>query len=183
VRWSPEQYCLFDTAFGVCGLAWNDDGLTRLRLPASDATGMQAELALTAQRASAKPTMIAALIADICRYMAGGRTDFSAAVIDIAWTPAFDQDVYRAARRIAWGQTVTYGEIARRIDAPDTARAVGRALARNPLPLIVPCHRVLASNGKLGGFSAPGGVATKARLLALEGVLLADTRQADLFAE
>lgn len=179
----PEQYCLFDTAFGVCGLAWSDDGLTRLRLHASDAAGMQETLARVARLAGFKPAMIARLIADIRSYMSGERTDFADTIIDIARMPAFDQKVYRAARRIAWGQTATYGEVARRIDAPDAARAVGRALGCNPLPLIVPCHRVLASNGKLGGFSAPGGVATKARLLALEGVLLADTRQADLFGD
>jgi methylated-DNA-[protein]-cysteine S-methyltransferase len=183
MRREEQQYCLFDTALGVCGIVWSADGLTRLRLPAPDATRMHEELAQEARRASAKPTMIDALIADVCRYMAGGRTDFSTAVIDIDRAPAFDQDVYRAARRIAWGQTLTYGEIARRVDAPDAARAVGRAFARNPLPLIVPCHRVLASKGKIGGFSAPGGISTKVRLLALEGVSLSDTRQADLFAD
>lgn len=148
----PEQYCLFDTAFGVCGLAWSDDGLTRLRLHASDAAGMQETLARVARLAGFKPAMIARLIADIRSYMSGERTDFADTIIDIARMPAFDQKVYRAARRIAWSQTATYGEVARRIDAPDAARAVGRALGCNPLPLIVPCHRVSPATASWADF-------------------------------
>ena len=84
--------------------------------------------------------------------------------------PPFHRRVYAVARAIAPGTTLTYREVAARLGEPDAARAVGQALARNPIPIIVPCHRVVACGGKPGGFSAPGGIVTKFRLLDLEGV-------------
>ena len=80
----------------------------------------------------------------------------------------FDTAVYRVARDIPPGETLTYGEIAERLDDPGAARAVGQALGANPIPIIIPCHRVLAAGGRAGGFSAPGGVATKLELLEIE---------------
>ena len=82
--------------------------------------------------------------------------------------PPFHRRVYEAAREIPPGDTLSYGAIANRIGSPGSARAVGQALGRNPFAIVVPCHRVVAANGKLGGFSANGGVTTKANLLALE---------------
>jgi methylated-DNA-[protein]-cysteine S-methyltransferase len=89
--------------------------------------------------------------------------------LDLEDVPPFECDVYRIARTIPPGATLTYGEVARRLGKPDAAREVGVALGRNPFPLIVPCHRVIAAGGKLGGFSAHGGRTTKRRLLAIEG--------------
>jgi methylated-DNA-[protein]-cysteine S-methyltransferase len=108
------------------------------------------------------------------RYFAGGETDFDAVQLDLGDNgPLFNQ-IYAATRRIGWGQTTTYGALAKAIGAgPEVARDVGTAMARNPAPLIIPCHRVLAAGGKVGGFSAPGGAATKIRMMALEGVRLA----------
>jgi methylated-DNA-[protein]-cysteine S-methyltransferase len=89
--------------------------------------------------------------------------------LDMTGVPEFNQRVYQAARTIRPGTTVSYGDIARQLGIPGSARAVGQALGRNPFPIVVPCHRVLAADGKTGGFSAPGGAATKLRMLAIEG--------------
>jgi methylated-DNA-[protein]-cysteine S-methyltransferase len=106
------------------------------------------------------------------RYAAGKRIDFSMLALDLQGVGDFHRQIYEAARRVGWGETVTYGELARRVGSPGAARAVGQAMGRNPIPLIIPCHRVLASGHKIGGFSAFGGAVTKTRLLALEGVHL-----------
>jgi methylated-DNA-[protein]-cysteine S-methyltransferase len=107
------------------------------------------------------------------RYFAGEETDFSGFHLDLGDQDAFFQQIYAAARRVGWGRTTTYGTLAKELGAgPEAARDVGEAMARNPVALIIPCHRVLAAGGKVGGFSAPGGSATKIRMLALEGVRL-----------
>ena len=119
------------------------------------------------------PPDIAAAIAEVQRYFAGEPVDFSAVRLDLGEQDPFFTRVYAAARRLAWGRTTTYGALARDLGAgPEAARDVGQAMARNPVPLLVPCHRVLAAGNRLGGFSAPGGSATKARMLELEGVAL-----------
>jgi methylated-DNA-[protein]-cysteine S-methyltransferase len=106
--------------------------------------------------------------------LAGECVDFSPLVLDLSGVGGFYRRIYEATRRLAWGETATYGELARRVGSPGAARAVGQAMGRNPIPLIVPCHRVLASGHGIGGFSAFGGAVTKTRLLALEGVHLGD---------
>jgi methylated-DNA-[protein]-cysteine S-methyltransferase len=105
-------------------------------------------------------------------YLAGEKVDFAGVALDLTGVSEFHRKVYEAACRIGWGRTMTYGDLARQAGAPGAARAVGQALGRNPVPIVVPCHRILASGGKVGGFSAFGGAATKERLLALEGVHL-----------
>jgi methylated-DNA-[protein]-cysteine S-methyltransferase len=102
--------------------------------------------------------------------MAGERIDFSAVALDLAGVAPFYAEIYDAARRVGWGETATYGELARRVGAPGAARAVGQAMARNPVAVIIPCHRILASGNKVGGFSAFGGAFSKQKLLGLEGV-------------
>lgn len=164
------QYCVFDTAIGPCGLAWGAHGLRRLQLPERDRTATAKRLGMRAAAARELPTQIDRLIADIQSYMNGRRTDFAAVTLDLTGIDAFEQQVHAAARRIPWGDTTSYGELAQQIGAPQAARAVGRALARNPLPIIVPCHRILAKGHRVGGFSAYGGAFTKQHLLALEGV-------------
>ncbi|HEY6259696.1 MAG TPA: methylated-DNA--[protein]-cysteine S-methyltransferase [Xanthobacteraceae bacterium] len=166
-----EHYCLFDTAIGACGVAWSEHGLTRLRLPESDRGATEKRLKARAAKAcEAPPPGIDRLIADVQSYMSGRCTDFSSVVLDLTGVDAFERQVYAAARRIPWGRTTSYGELARQIEAPEAARAVGRALSCNPVPIIVPCHRILAKGHRIGGFSAPGGAFTKQNLLALEGV-------------
>src|SRR5258708_29834383 len=165
------HYCLFDTAIGPCGVAWSERGLTRLQLPESDRSATERRLRRSAASESqAVPPEINRLIADIQSYMAGHRVDFASVAIDLTGVEPFQQKVYAAARAIPWGQTSSYGELARKTGSTDAAREVGRALARNPVPIIVPCHRILAKGGRIGGFSDPGGTVTKERLLALEGV-------------
>jgi methylated-DNA-[protein]-cysteine S-methyltransferase len=164
------RYCLFDTAIGFCGLAWNERGVIRLRLPEAARARTEKRLSARAAKAETAPPEIDRLIADIQSYMTGRSTDFSAVTLDLTRIGAFEQDVYAAARRIPFGRTMSYGELAQQIGMPDAPREVGQALARNPIPIIVPCHRILAKGHRIGGFSAPGGIFTKQQLLALEGV-------------
>ena len=112
---------------------------------------------------------IAAARDAIVALLRGERRDLSAIALDMTGVPDFYRRVYDAARRIEPGMTATYGAIAARLDDPTAARQVGQALGRNPFPIVVPCHRVVAAGGKAGGFSAPGGTATKLRMLAIEG--------------
>ena len=166
------RYCLFATDLGACGVAWSERGLTRFQLPEADKRATERRLRLRAadSRAEAPPPQIEKAIADVQRYMAGERVDFSAIALDLAGVAPFYVEVYAAARRVGWGETATYGELARQAGAPGAARAVGQAMARNPVAVIIPCHRSLASGNKVGGFSAFGGAVSKQRLLGLEGV-------------
>jgi methylated-DNA-[protein]-cysteine S-methyltransferase len=164
-----QRYCVFDTPIGACGIAWNEHGVTRFRLPEATRAATERRMARTAQ-AGEPPPSIAAVIAEVQRYAAGTKVDFASVTLDLPDVVPFHRQVYDAARAVGWGETASYGDLARQIGAPGEAREVGQALARNPIPLIVPCHRILTSDGKLGGFSAPGGTTTKERLLALEGV-------------
>jgi methylated-DNA-[protein]-cysteine S-methyltransferase len=168
---SRARYCLFETAIGACGVAWSEHGLTRVQLPEADRAAAEKRLAARAggAREDEPPAPIAQLISAIQHYARGERVDFSPVAVDLGEIDQFRQGVYRETRAVGWGKTASYGEIARRIGSPD-ARDVGQALSRNPVPLIVPCHRILASDGTLRGFSAYGGLLTKERLLALEGV-------------
>jgi methylated-DNA-[protein]-cysteine S-methyltransferase len=168
------RHCLFETAFDVCGIAWGARGLIAVQL--ADGTRVQTERRLAARSgsvgAATPPPWAAALISDMQRYLTGIRIDFSGVGVDLEQLEPFRRRLYTTLRTVGFGTTVTYRELAERIGAtgPEAARDVGAAMGRNPVPIVIPCHRVLAAGGKLGGFSAPGGVATKARLLALEGV-------------
>jgi methylated-DNA-[protein]-cysteine S-methyltransferase len=114
------------------------------------------------------PPFAAEAIARIVSLLDGQRTDLSDIALDLRGSE-LELAVWQAARRIPCGEVRSYGEIAREIGEPRSAQAVGVALGRNPVPIIVPCHRVLAADGKSGGFSAPGGVATKFKILEIEG--------------
>jgi methylated-DNA-[protein]-cysteine S-methyltransferase len=170
------SHCVFDTALGACGLAWSAHGLVAVQLPGRDRAATERRLIARAHSTAAAepPPWVAALIADITRYLDGERVDFSTVPVDLASLDPFRRELYSAMRALAWGSTTTYGTLARAIGRtePAAARDVGEAMGRNPTPIVIPCHRVLAAGNKLGGFSAPGGAATKAKLLALEGVHL-----------
>jgi methylated-DNA-[protein]-cysteine S-methyltransferase len=170
---TEQYYLIFETAGGFCGIAWNGVGVTRFQLPTKSAEATERLLrrrAPDAEPGAPTPEVVEA-VAMAKRYFAGEETDFSGVRLDLGAQDAFFDAVYAAARRVGWGCTTTYGALAKAIGAgPQAARDVGVAMARNPIPLIVPCHRVLAAGGKVGGFSAPGGAAAKARMLALEGV-------------
>ncbi|HLB07163.1 MAG TPA: methylated-DNA--[protein]-cysteine S-methyltransferase [Alphaproteobacteria bacterium] len=167
---------MFDTGLGTVGVAWSERGLTRLQLPESTRVATERRLRGRSTDAGAgePPLRIGQAMAAVERYLAGKRVDFSKVDLDLAGVGDFHRQIYEAARGVGWGETVTYGELARRVGSPGAARAVGQAMGRNPIPLIIPCHRVLASGRKIGGFSAFGGAVTKTRLLALEGVHLDD---------
>jgi methylated-DNA-[protein]-cysteine S-methyltransferase len=175
------QFTVFETALGWAGIAWNAGGLAAVRLPSSDKARAEAGLLRRfPDAAPAEPLFhVKCVIADIQRLLRGERPDLREAVLDLSGTPDFDARVYELARAIPPGETRTYGEIATALGDRLLAREVGQALGRNPWPIVVPCHRVTAAGGKLGGFSAPGGRTTKLRLLAIEGAEAA--AQADLF--
>ena len=167
-----QDYHVFQTASGFCGIAWNHVGITRLQLPTRSYEAT--ERLLRRRTPGAEPgtpvAKVLEVVAAVVRYFEGERTDFSDVDLDLAEQEAFFRQVYAAARLVSWGQTTTYGALAKELGAgPEAARDVGQAMARNPVALIIPCHRVLAAGGKPGGFSAPGGMATKIRMLALEG--------------
>jgi methylated-DNA-[protein]-cysteine S-methyltransferase len=168
-----HRYRIFETAAGVCGIAWNPAGIVRFQLPGRSAEA--AERLLRRRLPFAEPGPPAAEVAEAVaaarRYFDGAAIDFSGFRLDLAGEDPFFRRVYDAVRQVAWGRTTTYGAVARELGAgPEAARDVGRAMASNPVPLIIPCHRVLAAGGRVGGFSAPGGAATKLRMLALEGI-------------
>jgi len=171
----PDIYAVFETAAGFCAIAWNDAGIVRLQLPASDATATERYLRrrLPGAQPGTPTAAVAETIAAVKRYFTGQKVDFSGIRLDLGQQDEFFARIYAEARRLGWGETTTYGTLARQLGAePAAARDVGQAMARNPVPLIIPCHRVLAAGGKVGGFSAPGGSAAKLRMLELEGVRL-----------
>jgi methylated-DNA-[protein]-cysteine S-methyltransferase len=176
----PSGYHVFETVAGFCGIAWSPAGITAFRLPSASAerTGRDLRRRLPGTEPASPPPEVAAAVDAARRYFAGERVDFTSVRVDLGPQDPFFARVYVAARALAWGETTTYGTLARALGAgPEGARDVGQAMARNPVPLIVPCHRVLAAGGRLGGFSAPGGSAAKGRMLALEGVTLAPVGQ------
>jgi methylated-DNA-[protein]-cysteine S-methyltransferase len=178
---AEQHYLIFETAGGVCGIAWSERGIIRFQLPMKSAEAATRNLLrrLPSAKPGAPTPDVRAAVAAAQRYFAGAKTDFPDLKLDLADATAFFAQVYAAARRIGWGQTTTYGALAKELGAgPEAARDVGQAMARNPVPLIIPCHRVLAAGGKVGGFSAPGGASTKRRMLALEGVTLEPPRPA-----
>ena len=172
---TAHHYLIFETAAGFCGIAWNGVGITRFQLPAR--TAKAAERALLRRTPDAErgtpAAEVAEAIAAVQRYFEGEKTDFSGFRLDLGAQDPFFGRIYEAVRRVGWGHTTTYGALAKELGAgPEAARDVGQAMATNPVALIIPCHRVLGGDGKIGGFSAPGGSAAKKRMLALEGVRL-----------
>jgi methylated-DNA-[protein]-cysteine S-methyltransferase len=163
-------YHLFDTAIGRCGIAWQGDAVAAFALPgAGDAETLRSLLRRCPDAAPGEPDdFVAAVIGDVRRLLSGEKLDLSDVPVDLSMLSDFEQRALAALRRVGHGETVTYGELAARLGAPGAAQAVGAAMGRNPVPVIIPCHRVLAGGGRSGGFSAPGGVTAKFRLLQIE---------------
>jgi len=164
------RYTFFDTVLGRCALVWSDAGLAAVHLPEASEAQAQARLRTRFPAAvqAAPDALAGAAISSITALLQGEAADLSGIELDFSRVPEFHRRVYVAARQIQPGQALTYGELAARVGAPGAARAVGQAMGRNPFPVVVPCHRVLAAGGRIGGFSAPGGIATKLRLLRAE---------------
>jgi methylated-DNA-[protein]-cysteine S-methyltransferase len=174
-----QNYTVFATAGGFCAIAWTAAGVTRFQLPTKNAETTERLLLRRMAYAVAcdPPAEVAATIAAVKRYFDGDKADFTKVKLDLGTQDPFFSRVYEAVRRIGWGETTTYGAVAKALGAgPEAARDVGQAMAKNPVALIIPCHRVLAAGGKIGGFSAPGGSDSKARMLELEGIHLASPK-------
>ncbi len=166
-----NSFAIFDTAIGTCGIVWNERGVAGVQI--HDGTEAATRSRLLRRFAGAQeadpPAHVQRAIGGVVALLRGEKRDLNDVTIDIDGLPEFNRKVYAIARTIPAGSTLTYGEIAERLGDKLLAREVGQALGQNPIPLIVPCHRVLAAGGKTGGFSAPGGVVSKLRLLTIEG--------------
>lgn len=163
-------FTLFDTPIGTCGLAWNGRGVIGVQLPEDEPSRTRGRMArrFPGIREAPPPPSVQTVIADVVALLAGEPRDLSNVALNMEGVPDLHRRVYEVARSIPPGKVLTYGEIAARLGI-DNARLIGQALGRNPFAIIVPCHRVVAAGGKLGGFSAHGGGDTKRRLLAIEG--------------
>jgi methylated-DNA-[protein]-cysteine S-methyltransferase len=174
---TDQHFALFDTPIGTCGIEWGPRGINGLQLPMG---GRDKTSARIRQRrgdiAESAPTAeVQGAIDRIVKLLAGGHDDLRDISLDLEGVPDFNRGVYDIARSIPPGQTMTYGDIARKLGGVELSRDVGQALGRNPCPIVVPCHRVLAAGQKPGGFSANGGVATKLKMLEIEGAAVNHT--------
>jgi methylated-DNA-[protein]-cysteine S-methyltransferase len=174
-------FALFDTPIGRCAVAWGPRGVIGLWLPEADDAKARKRLLRRhpGLDETAPPPEIRDAIARIVALLSGERVDLSGLPLDMAHVTPFERQVYAIARKIPPGETLTYGDIAEKLGDKLLSRDVGQAMGKNPFPIAVPCHRVVAANGKLGGFSAPGGVDTKLKMLAIEGA--AEAAQRSLF--
>ena len=171
---NARGFAIFETAIGACGVAWSHAGIMSVQLPERNADATRARLARRCGGAgeTLPPPEVQRAIDAIVALLDGEPSDLSFVALDVEGVPDFYRRVYEVARTIPPGATRSYGEIAARLGDPGSARAVGQALGRNPFPIVVPCHRVLAAGGRTGGFSARGGTKTKLTLLAIEGAQL-----------
>jgi methylated-DNA-[protein]-cysteine S-methyltransferase len=163
-------FALFDTAIGKCSIAWGERGIAGVQLPEAGEEETRARMLhrFPAAGEAAPPPEVQRVVDHIAALLRGETSDLSTVALDMDGVPPFHRRVYELARTIPPGKTLSYGEIAAQLGARGAARAVGQALGHNPFPIVVPCHRVLAAGGRIGGFSAHGGVATKRHMLAIE---------------
>ena len=168
---TDQNFALFDTAIGVCAIAWGSRGIHSVQLPMGSEEKTRARIRQRHGEIPEAPPPVAVqrAIDRIVALLAGQSDDLMDIELDLDDVPAFHRGVYDIARTIPPGQTMTYGDIAKRLGGVELAREVGQALGRNPCPIVVPCHRVLAAGNKPGGFSANGGVVTKLKMLQIEG--------------
>jgi methylated-DNA-[protein]-cysteine S-methyltransferase len=174
---SNQHYTLFDSAIGICGIEWGPRGINGVQLPMGSEEKTRARIR---QRhgdieEAAPTTEVKAAIGRIVDLLAGKPDDLLDIPLDLDGVPEFNRGVYDIARQIPPGRTLTYGDIAKKLGGVELSRDVGQALGRNPCPIVVPCHRVLAAGNKPGGFSARGGVSTKLKMLAIEGAAVNHT--------
>ena len=178
---TAQGMAFFDTPIGRCGLAWSERGVVGVQLPEIRDAETRARLLRRHPdaREVSPPADVQRALEQIAALLRGEASDLSAIALDMDKVPPFHRKVYEAARGIPPGATLSYGEVAAKLGMPGSARSVGQALGRNPFAIVVPCHRVLAAGGKVGGFSAGGGIATKLRLLSIESAIA--NGQASLF--
>ena len=164
-------FTLLPTAIGTCGIAWRGDVIVAVALPEADeaATERRMRRAVAGVERAEPPPVVQGVLADVVALLAGEPVDLSGVAVAVDHASAFTRRVHEVVRAIPPGETRTYGEVAELVGEPGGAQAVGRAMGSNPVPIIVPCHRVVGAGGRPVGFSAPGGVATKQRILRIEG--------------
>ncbi|MBX7169329.1 MAG: methylated-DNA--[protein]-cysteine S-methyltransferase [Pirellulales bacterium] len=172
-----QQFAIFDTPIGACGVIWGERGITGVQLPmgSEDKTRSRIHQRNGDVPEAVPPTEVMHAIDAMKELLAGKPNDLAEIVLDLDGVPEFNRGVYDIARKIPPGQTLTYGDIAKKLGGVELSRDVGQALGRNPCPIVVPCHRVLAAGNKPGGFSANGGVVTKLKMLAIEGAVVNHT--------
>ena len=171
---SELQFTLFDTAIGRCGMVWSERGVVAVRFSEQGENAVRDRIVrrFPNTREAEPPEKIQRAISDIVALLKGEPRDLSHVAVDLRDAPDFNRRVYDVARAIPPGKTLCYGEVAERLGDCNLAGDVAQALGQNPVPIIVPCHRVMAAGRKTGGFSAPGGVQTKLKLLSIEGAQL-----------
>jgi methylated-DNA-[protein]-cysteine S-methyltransferase len=175
---SARSFTIFETAIGACALVWGEAGIVGAFLPETDEGALRARITRRFNGAieAPPPPAVADALAGVAALLAGERRDLADIPLDFSACTDFQRRVYAVVRAIPPGETRTYGEVARALGAgPEAARAVGEAMGRNPVPILMPCHRVLGAGGKPGGFSAPGGVETKLKMLRIEGATVGET--------
>jgi methylated-DNA-[protein]-cysteine S-methyltransferase len=174
---TEQHFAIFDTSIGHCGIVWGARGVVAVQLPMSSEEKTRGRIRQRyGDLAEAPPSAeVQSAIDGMIELLAGKPNDLADVVLDLEGVPEFNRGVYDIARTIPPGQTLTYGDIAKRLGGVELSRDVGQALGRNPYPIVVPCHRVLAAGGKPGGFSANGGVVTKLKMLAIEGAVVNHT--------
>ncbi len=169
---------VFTTAFGKCGLAWTPRGICGVQLPEASEDRLVARLAALGEPAGEVPAHVQQAVSRMQRHLEGEPDRFGGVKLDTSACSPFARKAYARARKVGPGRTITYARLAEACGSPGGARAAGRAMATNPIPLVVPCHRVMAADGGLGGFSAHGGICTKLRLLTIEGADLSAVARA-----
>lgn len=183
-RQKGTSFAVFDSPIGACAVAWSPRGVVRFLLPEASAAATEERVrAVLPEAEPATPRgWVATLVTRVRKHLSGQPDDFADVPLDTEALPPFFAQVYEALRRVPSGATTTYGALGRKISGTTgAARAVGIAMAKNPFALLVPCHRVVGSDGKLHGFSAHGGLTTKAKLLAIEG--RPEAEQTSLFGD
>jgi methylated-DNA-[protein]-cysteine S-methyltransferase len=173
---AAQGFALFDTPIGPCGIAWSDTAVVGMQLPERNGAAARARLRRRHPLAheAPVPAHIQPVIGAVTALLQGEKRDLADIAVDLTDLSPLQRRLYETLRTVPPGATISYGELATRLGDGITARDVGEAMGQNPVPIIVPCHRVVASGGKLGGFSAVGGVATKVRLLEIEGAPLGE---------
>ena len=174
---TDQHFTLFETRIGLCAIAWGPRGINGVQLPMGGEQKIRTRISQRhADATEAEPTPeVQQAIDRMTKLLAGEPDDLTDIELDLDGVPEFNRGVYEIARAIPPGKTVTYGDIAKQLGGVELSRDVGQALGRNPCPIVVPCHRVLAAGNKPGGFSANGGVVTKLKMLQIEGAVVNHT--------
>ena len=174
---TEQHFAIFDSAIGPCGIIWGERGITGVQLPMGNEEKTRKRIRQRNGEVTEAPppAEVQTAIAGMVELLAGKPNDLLDIELDLDDVPEFNRGVYDIARKIPPGKTITYGDIAKQLGGVELSRDVGQALGRNPCPIVVPCHRVLAAGNKPGGFSANGGVVTKLKMLAIEGAAVNHT--------